>query len=400
MISGNILAAFEMDPVNSRTTLKMMDGQGDLTLNHRGLQSARNRVDPILATFKMKLQATGTIALDALADAVRYLDGQMGQIALMLVDDDSNLLDQISRRFRRAWPQWQQPSDFVPLIEVRGRDDEDFPFELLPLLDASRVTDLVNYAEAEDALRRFLGFGTAVRRTIGEQVQTEGLQGTPKLAVQFLNYAMSGTATEGSYFGESLGQLDVEGPWPVPGLGSECVTERLIDALHDPMKSLDGKARRGMPVQIQHFACHCRTANQTDSGYALVLGGPKERERSVTLGAIGSGFRERNQRLGRIDGPRPLVIANACGSAKIDKESRRSFHRWFLRNHHRGFVGTETDIPDAVAADFGVRLYQELLQKKPLGEAVVMARRRLLTERGSPLGLLYVLYGDPALAIQ
>ena len=39
-------------------------------------------------------------------------------------------------------------------------------------------------------------------------------------------------------------------------------------------------------------------------------------------------------------------------------------------------------------------LYEELTARK----AVVAARRRLLTERGSPLGLLYVLYGDPELS--
>jgi CHAT domain len=203
----------------------------------------------------------------------------------------------------------------------------------------------------------------------------------------------------GRCFGRSLCRIDVDGPWPGPGVSSEDVIERLIDALFDPERRLASQPNPGTPIQVQHFSCHCRTDNQTDSGYALILGGPGQ-ERSVTLGDIGTGFRQRNQRLGPIDGPRSLIIANACGSAKIDKESRRSFQRWFLNNHHRGFVGTEIDVPVDLAADFGVQLYREVLDSKPLGEAVVRARRWLLTERRSPLGLLYVLYGDPDLTIQ
>ena len=210
---------------------------------------------------------------------------------------------------------------------------------------------------------------------------------------------MHGVEAEGRYFDGSLDRINIEGPWPKPTLKQDRVVERLVNALYNPAKSLNGRARRGTPVQVQHFACHCRTINQRDAGYTLVLGGPDERERNVTLGAIRRGFRRRTQR-GRVAGARPLIIANACGSAKIDKETRQSFPHWFLSNRFRGFVGTETDVPDDVAADFAARLYQELFDKKPLGEAVVMARRRLMSERGSPLGLLYVLYGNPALAIE
>ena len=52
-----------------------------------------------------------------------------------------------------------------------------------------------------------------------------------------------------------------------------------------------------------------------------------------------------------------------------------------------------------VGAAFADRLYDELLAHKPLGEALVMARRRLMREEGNPLGLLYVLYGNPDVRI-
>lgn len=56
-------------------------------------------------------------------------------------------------------------------------------------------------------------------------------------------------------------------------------------------------------------------------------------------------------------------------------------------------------MPDDAAVHFAVRLYEELLARRPIGEAIVRARRRLLAERGCPYGLFYVLYGDPELAI-
>jgi hypothetical protein len=285
------------------------------------------------------------------------------------------------------------------VVEVRGHDDE-FPFEFLPLFDRTPINDFANLAEAEDTLRRFLGFGAAVRRTMGEPVATEDLIASPRLPVQFLRYTTRRAADEAAYLCGWLPQIDMEGPWPGPGLSPEDAEKYLIGALYDPTKNLAGQERSGPPTQIQHFACHCRTANRTDAGYTLVFGGPdKKDERQITLAGIRQGFWERDPIPDDLAESRPLIILNACCSAKIDKESRRSFQKWFLKNHHRGFVGTESEVPDDVAADFAERLYEEMLGGRPLGEAVVLARRRLLAERSSPLGLLYVLYGDPALGV-
>ncbi|WP_426362484.1 hypothetical protein [Streptomyces sp. E-08] len=121
-----------------------------------------------------------------------------------------------------------------------------------------------------------------------------------------------------------------------------------MDALCDPTKALDG-GTRNRPVQIQHFACHGDTTDKTDPDFALLLGGPYGRGRRISLRAIRHGFRQRQQRLGSPSGARALIVANACGSAVIDRASHRSF--------------------------------------------------RLFTDRGIPLGLLYVLYGDPFLGI-
>ncbi len=397
MIAHQLLAAFELDSDADYVVLKM-HGYSDLRLCKRSeLAAARRDIEHHLTMFSL-LVADGRDKLNSLSEAVNYLNNNMKPVALMLTGHDAGLLNEIRNRFIDAWPQWQRAQDIIPLVEIRSHD-EDFPFELLPLFDWTDVGTFDNYAEAEQALRRFVGFGIVVRRTKGEQVGTADLQARP-LRVQFITYDDDriGTGLERGFFEEKRGLIDVEGPWPGPDLEPERVAELLIGALHDPARGLSGTTRTGPPTQIQHFACHCKTVNQTATGYTLVLG-REGQESNVTLGAIESGFLTCLQRFGSISGPRALVIANACGSAKIDKDSRASFQRWFLRNGHRGFVGTETDVPGNIAAHFACFFYQELLAGRPFGEAVVRSRRRLLTERGSPLGLLYTMYGDPLLAI-
>jgi hypothetical protein len=398
MISGQLLASFVIDPVSGRVVLEM-DGQGDLVLGKRtDLAAARAYMDFVLDSFRGTFTSERP-SLAELATALRELDEQMFQIGLTLVGDSVDLFDEIRERFIRAWPQWQVATDVVPIIEVRGHDD-DFPFELLPMFDATPIGDLYNLVEAEMAVRRFVGFGAVVRRTTGETVEVSGLQAEPAMPLQLLTYEMAGASAEVDHLSRRLGQIEMDGPWPGPELTDEEVRELLIDALFDPSTSLDGRHRTGIPIQVQHFACHCATENQTDVGYTIILGGPDDRRRAISLGAIRQGFRQRAQARGRGLGARPLVVVNACGSARIDKGTRRSFQQWFLNNRHRGYVGTETDIPDVVAAAFAERLYDALLAGRPLGEAIVIARRRLLNEWGNPLGLLYVLYGDPALAIE
>ncbi|MFC9594978.1 CHAT domain-containing protein [Streptomyces sp. NPDC056944] len=395
MISSQALAVFDMDPARTNVVLTI-DGC-DLNLGPRErLTSARANVSHHLTRFRSQLSRPIPKLAD-LSQAIRQLDYHMGQLALQLVNDNTALLDEVRRRLVDAWPQWQQSNEIIPLIEVRGHDG-DFPFELLPLLDSTEVTEFVNYAEAENALHRFLAFGAVIRRTTGETAVVDNLRADP-LPVQLLSYEIPDT---GSGF-ESLEPhdgIEVEGPWPDPESALEPATfmKLLVDALYDPTKALDGGTRT-RPVQIQHFACHGDTTDKTDSDFTLLLGGPHERERRISLGAIRHGFRQREARLVPPSDARPLVIANACGSAVIDKASHRSFHQFFLNNRYRGFIGTEADVPTGVAVAFSVRFYEALLEGRPIGEAVVRARQRLFTERGNPLGLLYVLYGDPFLGI-
>src|SRR5262249_10130450 len=92
----------------------------------------------------------------------------------------------------------------------------------------------------------------------------------------------------------------------------------------------------------------------------------------------------------------PLAIVNACSSAR--DRGLASLHN-MLALTHRGMIGTEIDIPDAVAAELSMELYRLLLQKKPLGESLLRARQFLLDKRTNPLGLAYTLHADPDLKI-
>jgi hypothetical protein len=77
-----------------------------------------------------------------------------------------------------------------------------------------------------------------------------------------------------------------------------------------------------------------------------------------------------------------------------------SFQRWFMGNRHKAFIGTHVAIPDDVAADFAERFYRFLLGGFTFGEAIVLARRQLLADKRSLLGLLYVLFGNDLLEVE
>jgi hypothetical protein len=284
-------------------------------------------------------------------------------------------------------------------VEVRAFE-HDFPFEALPLLGWGLVPDVVNLDEVLVVLSRFLGFGAAVRRVpMGHPPVVADLT-DERIGVQYVRYLMPGAIDETRML-RCLNRVAVEGPWPPEGLAPDAVRRSLIDALWDPARGLDGVVSTEGPTHIQHFACH---ATAEDPANFSLLVGSEVNPSYVALSNIRDGFIRRADDLrdehAPVDVVRPLVVVNACGSATIHPDRRESFARWFIGNGHRGFVGTEIDVPDAVAAEFSRLLYRAFLVRGlPIAEALAEARVRLLTDRGSPLGLLYCYYGDPDLRV-
>jgi CHAT domain len=360
------------------------------------LQKARMTVAQTVRKFKDDVDIALTPSAGDVKRALRGLYMRASLLAGTLTPDGTAGVERISRLFVGAFPDWQHATE-VPSVEVEG-PAEGLPFELMPVFDLSRPGTM---DDIEQFARRFLAFSTVVRRVpyISGGATKVGLgagqrlENRPKLPITFLWYApMSGARQEYEFFARRSAHIELNGPWPPPHLDSDTVLETLTDVLFDPARRFQ-PAAGGPHVQIQHFACHCDTGSDDPAEYELELAGGEGESWRITLGELNMAFLDRQR--GEKATSRPLVFLNACGSAHLDPWRVYSWPEWFMQNGHRGVIGTGTLIPDRAAARFAGFLYEALLSRRPLGEALVLARRRLLHEFGNPLGLLYVLYADP-----
>ena len=338
------------------------------------------------------------------ADALYTLHGAGGELMAMLAPEGRYL--RLQDAFRRAWPLWQQP-DWenpdapLPVVQVNSRE-HTFPLELLPVFNLEPLAEPRTHDERLRAASRFLGFTAMVRRTVAARtVADKVIRNDPALPVQFLRHQQLLSAVREQKFLAGLGQhVRVDGPWPMTEDGTQ-VRAALIEALYTG-RPLNGTAPDGgPPVQIHHFACHCDTSTPMDDDYTLRLSTRWGRHRPVSLGELRRAYRERHA-VDRDDRRhRAIVILNACSSSRTDPLTAASFAQWFVANGHRAFIGTETDVPDGLAAGFAGAFYGRLLEaRRPLGDAVVWARRDLLRDFRNPLGLLYAVYGDTDLVVE
>jgi hypothetical protein len=306
--------------------------------------------------------------------------------------------------FRAAWPLWDRadwgdPEAPLPIVNVYG--DDTLPLELLPVFDLGELPDPRTHDERVRAAARFLGFTAVVRRTVRTPTDADRIiRNDPALPVQFLRHRRLRSALREAQFLAGLGgHVRVEGPWPASE-DDGAVRAALLRALYegDP---LNGAPRADPPVQVHHFACHCDTTADLDDDYTLRLSTKRGRPREISLGELRRAYRERFT-VDRDDRRhRGIIVLNACASSRTNPLTAASFARWFVASGHRAFIGTETDVPDGVAGGFAAAFYGRLLEaQRPLGEAVVWARRDLLRDFRNPLGLLYVVYGDTDLVVE
>jgi hypothetical protein len=277
---------------------------------------------------------------------------------------------------------------------------EPFPFELVPAFNLGRLPAVRNDRDLEVAAARFLGFTAVVQRVKGTLSGDGVLVSEPKLPIQFIRGRLKGARQEATVFGALDGRVALDGPWPKRESVDE-VVDAIVASLYEPRRRLDGTPTE-VPAQIQHFACHLDTTAHLSDDHTLMLATDRGGRRPVTLAQIRDGYDDRIYSSDP-DGARrdrAVVVMNACASSRTDPSTANSFAQWFLAHGHRAFVGTETDVPDQIAAHFALRFYKRLLDERTLGDSLVWARRDLLRDLGNPLGLLYVLYGDPDLHIQ
>jgi hypothetical protein len=340
------------------------------------------------------------------ATALRILLHKGRELTELLTQQDRDRVLRLQDAFRRAWPTWEavdwDRDSAVPMVELFCHDGS-LPLEILPVFDFGPMPDIRIDDDLRRAAARFLGFSAVVRRVTRDSVSGDHvLRSDPLLPVQFFRHRPRfGGHRDPGVLGQLTDVVRLEGPWPVAE-NETAFRQLLVDALYDG-QSLDGSGPGDPPVQIQHFACHCDTTGRHDE-YLLTLSTRRRQKRTITLGQLNAEYGDRFYKAAaspRQPAPsRAVIVLDACASSRTSPTTALSFPRWFLSYRHRAFIGTETKVPDAVAAAYTDALYGRLLQgTRPLGEVVVHARRDLLRDTRNPLGILYVIYGDVDLQV-
>jgi hypothetical protein len=332
----------------------------------------------------------------AFDEALRELDEKAQSLMFTLLTPDGGA------RLREAIADvslvargWERLVDYPPvLIEVDSPLDY-VHLEGLPLAGAPDLQPVTDQRSFQAAMWRFLGMVAVIRRTnrVGSTLG-DRLRGAGGLPMKFFyDASLPGAVQEASFFGRMKDQVLLEGPWPDAGQAEKSTPRGFTALLSSPDRTFDGEPKLRND-QVLHFSCHCVTEEEDTDRYKIRLRAETGETVEVTLGQLQATF----QSQGRIRSERPLVFLNACGSAAADPRSLGSFADLFTRTH-RGMIGTETRVPDDLAAAFSQAFYTALLNGKNVGASLQEARWALVDRFSSPLGILYTLHADPDLSI-
>ncbi len=335
-------------------------------------------------------------------DALAAL-GKLNQCGLTLVwrifGEHCNKVEGIFQECFRGWRHQEDPA----VITVAAEVSRFVPLEFLPLFDLSDWPERGDRETLEVNARRFPGFSAIIRREFPNLRVSQDLllENDPKLPLKCFYYrGLSGADPEIGFFEKNAGAqgcLDFDGPWPERELHPKEFSKSLARHLRYADRRFDGKYHAPMD-QIQHFVCHCETDEDTTSNARLFFsaGNVSSIAELQAWFAIFAGRRRRHK---STEGP--LIFLNACGTSRIDPMAVTSFPQFFLEeNGNRGFIGTETNVPDAFAADFSQRFYRSLLKGLNLGKAMREAKWEMLRDENNPLGILYILYADPDMRVK
>jgi hypothetical protein len=295
--------------------------------------------------------------------------------------------------FQDNFPAWRFGRS--PAVITMSADLSRFlPLEFLPVFKLDSWPRIIDDLETlEEAARRFPGFSAIIKREFYNMKvpQDTVLRGDPKLPLKcFFEQSLPGAAVEVEFFRGNQA-IDLDGPWPDSKL--QGFPDLLAQYLQFAEQSFKG-GLRSQADQIQHFVCHCVINEGIPSNSSLIL----SENDAVTIADLQAALTPPSKLRNREPGP--LIFLNACGSASMDPMVVASFPRFFLRdNHNRGFIGTETNVPDKFAAEFSRCFYDDLLNGVRLGEAIYNAKWKMLCNANNPLGILYTFYADPDMAV-
>lgn len=292
------------------------------------------------------------------------------------------------------------PYPQVGVIEVRTNNIKDIiPVECLVMIGSK--PEVASFPDMTRAASGLLGFSFVVNRVIKttRQSQKRELNNVPKLPLKyFYDKSLKDTNIELAFFRKNKKHFNLDGPWPEEHV--EAIEEALVRYLFLPEVGFSQieKTMERQPDEIHHLSCHCYTDEEYSWKYNLRLTGswPITLE---TMEAHLSDLRYSGSE-NRTQVEMPLVFLNACGSSKLTPKGITSFPEYFLdRNRNCGFIGSEINVPDSFAAKFCEQFYLHLIRGFGAGEAILMARRKMLERYNNPLGILYTSYVDPYLRV-
>lgn len=166
-------------------------------------------------------------------------------------------------------------------------------------------------------------------------------------------------------------------------LRGRTVRERSVEA--EVLAMLSGEEPCG---RLEYFYCHAGTGGEVDDRYEQSYLGLTGADEGLTLEQIKLGS------FGHSFDQRPVFILNACESAQMDGRFYDGFVPRLLSTGAAAVVGTECKVPEVLAAHLGLDLMEALLGGRPLGEALLEARRDFLRRYRNPFGLLYRSFGS------
>jgi hypothetical protein len=220
----------------------------------------------------------------------------------------------------------------------------------------------------------------------------------------FINRSLPGPRKEEKTLKENT-RLHIEHGWPH---GSEPSQANFAGELAKHLwevKTRFGGPLRHHPDQICHFSCHSRTdIDRTPEEYEIALQGDQflGGSRTATLEKLRNALAALSHKARDDRAHRPLIFMNSCGSGDLDPSGASSFPDLFMNSDlgFTGFIGTETVMPNDIAAEFSIKFYERLIKGDALGEAILLTRWDMLADYHNPLGLMYTLVAEPEIRVR
>jgi hypothetical protein len=147
---------------------------------------------------------------------------------------------------------------------------------------------------------------------------------------------------------------------------------------------------------VLHFSGHGK-ADTTDIAEALIMLDDRKVEGNLVRQFLSATEVAESASLTSPDGAGPLVVLNACqaGRGGVQLSSMGGFARAFLAAGAQAFVACLWSVAEQPSRIFTENLYRQLIDGRPLGQAVLHARESARAEEDAATWLAYVVYGRP-----